>query len=65
MNIVALHAVRRNGIEYPWSYSIWKRPETQTDKEGNEIRFGLADASGCPKASVMPIVGRYGSLVPQ
>ena len=40
MNIVALHAVRRNGIEYPWSYSIWKRPETQTDKE--VTKFDLA-----------------------
>ncbi|GMA62840.1 transposase [Alicyclobacillus fastidiosus] len=37
MNIVALHAVRRNGVEYPWSYSIWKKPESETAKESSKL----------------------------
>ena len=40
MNIVALHAVRRNGIEYPWSYAIWRKPENDTDKK--QVKLDLA-----------------------
>ncbi len=37
MNIVALHAVRSNGIEYPWSYAIWAKPESDTDKKQSKL----------------------------
>ena len=37
MNIVALHAVRSNGIEYPWSYAIWTKPENDADKKQSKL----------------------------
>lgn len=37
MNIVALYAVRSNGIEYPWSYAIWTKPENDTDKKQSKL----------------------------
>ncbi|WP_206881850.1 transposase [Alicyclobacillus mali (ex Roth et al. 2021)] len=37
MNIVALHAVRSNGVEYPWSYAIWTKPENDTDKKQSKL----------------------------
>ncbi|MCF8568617.1 transposase [Alicyclobacillus tolerans] len=37
MNIVALHAVRKNGVEYPWSYAIWTKPENDADKKQSKL----------------------------
>lgn len=37
MNIVALHAVRNNGVEYPWSYAIWTKPENDADKKQSKL----------------------------
>lgn len=37
MNIVALHAVRNNGVEYPWSYAIWTKPENDVDKKQSKL----------------------------
>lgn len=31
MNFVALHAVLRNGMEYPLSYLVWQKPEQKGD----------------------------------
>jgi len=37
MNIVALRAVRSNGVEYPWSYAIWRKPENDADKKQSKL----------------------------
>lgn len=37
MNIVALHAVCSNGIEYPWSYAIWTKPQNDADKKQSKL----------------------------
>lgn len=37
MNIVALHAVRSNGLKYPWSYAIWTKPENEADKKQSKL----------------------------
>ncbi len=41
MNIVALHAVRGNGVEYPWSYTIWTKPDNDTDKKQSKLDLAL------------------------
>lgn len=37
MNLVVLHAVRQNGTEYPWSYAIWQKPESDTDVKPSKL----------------------------
>lgn len=37
MNIVALHAVRSNGVEYPWPYAIWTKPANDADKKQSKL----------------------------
>ena len=39
MNIVALHAVCSNGVEYPWSYAIWTKPENDADKTRSKLEL--------------------------
>ena len=37
MNLVVLHAVRHNGIEYPWSYAIWQKSENNADGKPSKL----------------------------
>ena len=39
MNIVVLHAIRSNGVEYPWSYAIWTKPENDADKTRSKLEL--------------------------
>ena len=41
MNIVVLHAVRSNGLEYPWSYAIWTKPENDIDKKQSKLDLAV------------------------
>ncbi|QSO46933.1 hypothetical protein [Alicyclobacillus mengziensis] len=41
MNIVVLHAVRSNGLEYPWSYAIWTKPENDADKKQSKLDLAV------------------------
>jgi len=37
MNIVAFHAVRSSGVEFPWSYAIWTKPQNDADKKQSKL----------------------------
>jgi hypothetical protein len=37
MNLVVLHAVRQNGIEYPWSYAIWQKSENDAESKPSKL----------------------------
>jgi hypothetical protein len=41
MNLVVLHAICKNGLEYPWSYAIWKKRDDETDPQETKLDLAL------------------------
>lgn len=42
MNLVVLHAIRKNGEEYPWSFTIWKKPQNESSENQKQSKLNLA-----------------------